>query len=406
MFARPMAAVLAVLGSATAIFAQSKDEGAEVYRKVVRSTVWIHSDRGKLLSTGTGSLVDKDARLVLTNFHVVGDVKRATVYFPAFRDEKPIPERSYYLDRRSSLGIHGTVLAVDKQADLAVIRIDKVPEGEKEIPLAGGSPDPGQSVHSVGNPGGSGALWVYTPGRVRQVYQKNWRAEVDNKAMNFKAKVIETDSATNPGDSGGPLVDDKGELVGVTQGGAIKAQLLSTFVDVSEVKRVLATGEIAKLRKKKAPPPPVVAERKEALPSIDEAKFFGETAWRAFGATADDLYKRKKLDFVIETYETPPKGDAEKIKAMTTADRRKYYAELSEERAKEKNVRGVYVLITKEPRALMVQVTPDSPVSYPKGFGDTVYQALAGEFKKEKFDDGLRKVMDLVRDPSTAGGKK
>ena len=96
----------------------------------------------------------------------------------------------------------------------------------------------------------------------------------------------------------------------------------------------------------------------------------------------------------------------EKIKAMTPADRRKYYTELSEERVKEKSIKGVYVLVTKDPRALMVQVTQDSPVTYPKGFGDTVYQALAGEFEKEKFDDGLRKVMDLVRDPSTAGGKK
>jgi S1-C subfamily serine protease len=405
MVARFLAVCLVAAGVSPAAFAQSKDEGAEVYKKTVRSTVWIHSDRGRALATGSGSLIDKDARLVLTNFHVVGDVKRATVFFPAFRDGKPIPERKYYLDREKTLAIRGTVLAVDKQADLAVIRIEKVPEGETEIPLAASSPDPGQSVHSVGNPGDSGALWLYTPGKVRQVYQKTWKAEVDRRVLTFKAKVVETDSATNPGDSGGPLVNDKGELVGVTQGGAIKAQLLSTFVDVSEVKRLLAHGDIAKLRKKKDAPPPTVTERKDVLPSLDEGKFFGEKAWRGFLAAADDLYRRKKLDVVIETFESPPKGDLTTLRAMTAADRRAYYNELAEERETAKGVKGVYVLMTKDPRTIVVYVTPDSPVTYPKGFSDAVYKALVAEFKNEKFDDGLRKAVDLIRDPP-AGEKK
>ena len=63
-------------------------------------------------------------------------------------------------------------------------------------------------------------------------------------ARTFEAKVVETDSATNPGDSGGPLLNAKGELVGVTQGGAINAQLVSTFIDVSEVKSLLTTKAV------------------------------------------------------------------------------------------------------------------------------------------------------------------
>ena len=44
------------------------DAGTSVYQKVVRSTAWVHSDRGGgRLATGTGSLVDKGRRLVLTN---------------------------------------------------------------------------------------------------------------------------------------------------------------------------------------------------------------------------------------------------------------------------------------------------------------------------------------------------
>ena len=65
-------------------------------------------------------------------------------------------------------------------------------------------------MHSIGNPGTSGALWVYTPGKVRQVYSKKWKAKLDERNIHtFQAKVIETDSPTNPGDSGGPLVNDR-----------------------------------------------------------------------------------------------------------------------------------------------------------------------------------------------------
>src|ERR1700691_5853080 len=76
------------------------DTGINAYRHVLRSTVWIHSDRGRgVLATGSGSLVDKGRRLILTNYHVVGDVKKATVFFPEFgSDKKVIPERGYYRD--------------------------------------------------------------------------------------------------------------------------------------------------------------------------------------------------------------------------------------------------------------------------------------------------------------------
>ena len=59
------------------------EAGVEVYRKVLRSTVWVHRPGGQI--TGSGSLVDKGRRLVLTNYHVVGDNKHMTVFFPVFQ---------------------------------------------------------------------------------------------------------------------------------------------------------------------------------------------------------------------------------------------------------------------------------------------------------------------------------
>jgi hypothetical protein len=402
---RTLFALLACLWLAPAARADAPpaDAGSSVYQKVVRSTAWVHSDRGGgRRATGSGSLVDKGRRLVLTNYHVVGDVKKATVYFPVFEGKKPIPERKYYLDR-PRLGIPGEVVEIDKQADLALIRIARVPEGVPELPLASESPDPGQSVHSVGNPGKSGALWVYTPGKVRQVYNKKWKAKIGDRTVTFEAKVIETDSPTNPGDSGGPLVNDKGELVGVTQGGAIDAQSISIFVDRSEVKRflnrrsvqALRSGATATAARPADEPKKEVPKREKPLESKDEAKFFGAEAWKKVAAAAERMLKEKGIDFLVETIPTPPKGDAQKIAAMKPAERQSYFKELAEARVKELKLHGVYLLVCKNPATLYV-VTTRAGTGFNPNFGDMLKSELLRNFKEKKFDAGLQQMIDMT----------
>ena len=388
--------------------AESVDVGASAYQKVVRSSAWVLSDRGGgKLATGSGTLIDKGRRLVLTNYHVVGDLKTATVFFPFFEGKKPVSDRKYYLDRKSKLGIPGEVIETDKQADLALIRLDRVPEGVPELPLAAESPTPGQAVHSIGNPGKSGALWVYTPGKVRQVYQKKWKAKLDERTVTFDANVIETDSPTNPGDSGGPLVNDRGELVGVTQGGAIDAQAISIFVDLSEVKRLVNSRRVQALRSDtrtsadvKDPPKPA---REKPLESKDDGKFFSEEAWKKVAPAAEKLLKQKNIDFVIETM-MAPKGDDEKIKAMTATEREKFFKELAEARTKELKLRGILILVSKTPATLYVY--DPNPVDFPDGFASKLKAALIASFRDKKFDEGLQKAIDMTLEAKGLGEKK
>jgi hypothetical protein len=375
------------------------DAGVDVYRKVLRSTVWVHSDRGGgRLATGSGSLVDKGRRLVLTNYHVVGDIKRATVFFPVFDSSgRANPNKAYYRQHADRLGIPGDVVEVDRQADLALIRLDRVPADALELPLAPNSPEPGQTVHSIGNPGRSDALWVYTPGKVRQVYRKKWRAKLDERTtLTFEAKVVETDSPTNPGDSGGPLVNDRGELVGVTQGGALDAQLLSTFVDISEVRRLLSRRSVVSLRsegqsKDKEPAKPA---HDAPLKWKDEGKFFGEEAWKKAQATAERLYKEKRTDLLIETFDTPPKADAGKLKEIAAAEREKFFKSLAEERVKAEKLSGAYILVSRNPTYLYVEVTHNSGL--PTDLAGKIRAALLAAFKEKKFDEGLTKAVEMV----------
>jgi hypothetical protein len=390
------------------------EAGVNVYRHVLRSSVWIHSERGRgVLATGSGSLVDKGRRLILTNYHVVGDVKKATVFFPAYgADKKVIPERSYYRDRIEKLGIPGEVVEIDKEGDLALIRIDRVPDGVPELPLAAASPEPGQSVHSIGNPGKSGALWVYTPGKVRQVYNKKWQAKLDEKTIiHFQAKIIETDSPTNPGDSGGPLVNDKGELVGITQGGAIDAQSLSIFVDLSEVKKFLNRRSVQALRSsdsvtstgqaKDAPKP----HRETALKSKDDAKFFSEDSWKKVQPAADKLLKEKNIDLLIETLPAPPKADPDKLKQMTPEDREKFFKEYAGERSKEEKLNGIYIVICKNPGFVYVDIT-GAATNFPGGFGSKLTKDILASFKEKKFDNGLTEALQLIMEIQGLAEKK
>lgn len=412
---RTLLALLVAGWLAPTAFAQPKtdtpDAGASVYSKVVRSTAWIQSERANGKVTGSGALVDKGRRLVLTNYHVVGDVKNAIVFFPAFDGRKVIPDRKYYTERASRIGIPGEVVETDKQADLALVRIERVPDDVPELLLAKDSPDPGQAVHSIGNPGKSGALWVYTPGKVRQVYNKKWKAKLDERTtISFEAKVIETDSPTNPGDSGGPLVNDKSELVGVTQGGAIDAQSISIFVDLSEVKKLMHRRSVQALRsdaKTSADvkdPPKKEPAREKALASRDDGKIFGEEAWKKVNPAAEKLLKEKGTDLFIETVMTPWKGDAAKINAMKPEEREKFFKELADERAKEVKLHGVYILVCKNPASLYVIVP--HPDQFPPGYATKVKSALLAAFKDKKFDEGLQKAIDITLEAKGLGEKK
>ena len=115
--------------------------------------------------------------------------------------------------------------------------MERLPKGVQEIKLAESSPGPGEDIQSIGNPGSSGALWVYTSGTVRSVYQKQFSTEVGEHDF----MVVETQSPINSGDSGGPVVNNKGELVAISQAISPKARLVSYSVDVSEIRTLLAS---------------------------------------------------------------------------------------------------------------------------------------------------------------------
>jgi hypothetical protein len=391
---RRLAVVVALLVPAAAHPQATPTEGGvKVYQSVLKSTVWIISERPEGTITGSGSLIDRRRQLILTNYHVAGDVRRARVMFPVIRDGRVIAERDYYKQRVRGLGIPGTVVARDPQADLALIQIERVPDGAQALPIAAEGVSPGQTVHSLGNPGGSGALWVYTPGKVRQVYQKKWAAKAGNEVLHFEARVIETDSPTNPGDSGGPLVNDRAELVGVTQGGSTDANLLSVFVDVSEVKRFMNTQKVREIR----PPPGAAAVAREPFKIRDESKFFSSEAVQQANQEIAEIAHRYGRDLLIETYPTVPADDADRVKSMSREERLAYFRDWARKRTQAEHLNGVMILICRNPSILYVNVSPSAARVVTADEEKAIHGALLTAFKDNKYDDGLTEAVRLVR---------
>jgi hypothetical protein len=374
----------------------AQDDAAKIYQTTLKSTVWIHASAGAgRLATGSGSLIDRDKRLVLTNFHVVGNQNSVKVFFPAYNQMRVVAERDYYTERQDRLAIRGIVLARDPRVDLALVQLERLPENTPALTVASKGVEPGQTIHSIGNPGTSGALWVYTPGKVRQVYHKRWQAEADNRILRFEAQIIETDSATNPGDSGGPLVNDHGELVGVTQGLSTQARLLSTFIDLSEVTKFLQARPNASpaesATKLRAP------AKDGALPLKDAGKFFSAEAVKLANEESAALAKKFDRDVLIETYASAPADQLPKVRKLEGEAKRLFFRDWTQERQKTLAVNGLVILVCKDPTYLYVEVSESLRTTFDEPTTKELAALLIGKFRTKDYDAGLSEALQFVR---------
>jgi HEAT repeat protein/S1-C subfamily serine protease len=264
-------------------------QGDQIYKKLLRCTAWVTttqnvkvgSAQGVGGSSGTGSLFDRQNKLILTNYHVImhADKGKLTVFFPEYKKGELLVDKPDYLDRMmlKGDGIPAWVEYQDQRRDLAVVKLGgEVPDGIQTIRFSKTSAKPGEKVHSLGNPGAASAMWVYTVGTVRSfphhVKHMVGSSKDDKDAFELDATIVETTSPTNPGDSGGPLVNDRGELVAVTQSGVPGAQLVNNFVDISEVRHVLREYYKSKDLKQPAetaPPPAEASDVASLIKSLE-----------------------------------------------------------------------------------------------------------------------------------------
>jgi S1-C subfamily serine protease len=138
------------------------------------------------MSAGSGVIVDADAGLVVTNFHVVRNARAVEVGLKDGRQLSAEP------------------VALAPQVDLAVLRIRA--RNLHALPLGdSGKVEVGEPVVAIGNPFGLGQ--TVTAGIVSATDRPLGDAD--------QRRFIQTDAPINPGNSGGPLIDSGGEIIGI-----------------------------------------------------------------------------------------------------------------------------------------------------------------------------------------------
>ena len=278
--------LLAALAIAVLATGPARAEGldtAELYKKVVKSCVFIVTPMKAGTASGSGSLIDSEQRIILTNQHVVDENEYVFIQFPIFDSGGQVNgDKDLYMGNiPDNKAIRGKVMHRDHTRDLALVKLDPLPKG-KEMPpaivLATESPVQGANTWNIGSPGAVPRLFSMTEGRVRQVGYSEMQFAGGRL---LKAVLVSSTNPTNPGDSGGPLFNKHGHQVAVTQSVLRGVQQVNFFVDVTEVRAYLKEQKItikaapaagAKDEPKKGSEPPVVPPKDSVLKTPSAVK--------------------------------------------------------------------------------------------------------------------------------------
>ncbi len=148
------------------------------------------------VGSGTGFVYGEDGTIVTNNHVVSGGNSYEVVFSDGTRREAEL-------------------VGADVDSDLAVLKVDALPEGVAPLPLASGEElQVGQFVVAIGSPfgeEGSMSMGIISALGRSLTSQRN----LGTTGAYSLPEVIQTDAPINPGNSGGPLLNLQGEVVGI-----------------------------------------------------------------------------------------------------------------------------------------------------------------------------------------------
>ena len=174
--------------------------------------------KGEEKANGVGSgVVISDEGVILTNLHVVQGSKKLMVTFA------------------DGFEAEATVVAVQPENDLAVIKAVKIPDDLQPATLGSTAKlMPGDEVVAVGFPFGIGPS-------VSAGVISGMNREFRNEGASVLRGLIQFDAAANPGNSGGPLVNMAGEVIGVVTA-ILNPTSARTFIGIAFAATIESAG--------------------------------------------------------------------------------------------------------------------------------------------------------------------
>jgi S1-C subfamily serine protease len=198
-----------------------------LYKKLLPSVVTLHTFQDKTVNSstpltslanglGSGVVISADG-LIVTAAHVVHTVD------------------SLHIEFEDGIKRSGKVISSVPWADLALVKVDGLPEGVRAAKLGDSSKvDIGEQVFVIGAP--LGLNKSLTVGYISGFHP------VGSRTSAPMAEFFQTDAAINPGNSGGPMFNMSGDIIGIashiqTQSGG--SQGLGFTVTSEAVKQLL-----------------------------------------------------------------------------------------------------------------------------------------------------------------------
>ena len=209
-----------------------------IYDRAMPSVVWIATIQGNWVGKGSGVLIDRKRRLVVTNEHVIRGAEWVHVFFPYEGRNGLEIEEDFYVNNWESLERKGyateaRVIRQNVRNDLAIIQLRRLPLTAREIKHdfsrnVEDSMKRGDTVHILGNPGIQ--LWNWDRG----VFVSAWR-----NCLPSGGTCLEMEVGVRGGNSGGPVLNGRGMLIGIVSAGDKKTITLAA--PARNVKALLAT---------------------------------------------------------------------------------------------------------------------------------------------------------------------
>ncbi|HEU4325708.1 MAG TPA: trypsin-like peptidase domain-containing protein [Roseiflexaceae bacterium] len=164
-----------------------------VFQRISPVVVRIETGQG----LGSGWLYDTEGHIV-TNNHVIDGAQRGQVLVSFSGPFQTL----------------GQVVGTDPDSDIAVVKVEELPEGATPVELADSNQvRVGQLTVAIGNPLGKDR--TVTTGIISAIGRTIDESAEANAPGYAIGGAIQTDASINPGNSGGPLLDRQARLIGM-----------------------------------------------------------------------------------------------------------------------------------------------------------------------------------------------
>lgn len=185
------------------------------FTKIEKSIVKVYriNYNKELVAEGSGFFIDSVT--IVTNYHVL------------FSSEEWVTNTwGARIELNSGEIIYGYRVWYDKEADIALIKIESKDQVKTNLPIARRKVKIGEAVWAVGNPQGLANSWsngIVSAARV---------SDIRDTIYQFTAPISE-------GSSGGPVLNDVGQVIGISTFKMREGESLNFFIGISRINRKL-----------------------------------------------------------------------------------------------------------------------------------------------------------------------